>query len=444
MTDLTPQQEWKLKTTSYAEAVNRYVETGLRDGWNTAGEEPQMLKTAHLLAPLLAALKAHNAAAPDEAARAAFREDWPPAHEPLIPRLQQHGQSIPTVALLDDGSILARIGAAHEAGHVVRLAGDKVERVEGIEFFGRCPARRFFAVAQADGVRITDGWQGPTTALCLWPTGLEDLPALPDSVASPRFAAPPKPTQLVPFPDGQRVLLVSASGTFVLSAQGARRLMPRMEELAEQLAEEDFDPEYFGLDLSMEHGAVSPDGQWIAVGGQDGRHLVFDAALKLQAQIGPVGEYPHFALFNQRSDRLVLNACHFYNGATLGVQMKDVPGLDTEYYAKDPRTPTLEDGARVYAGVHRGDEFIVGDAHGYLRAFGEDGQARWQHFIGSTVGALDLSADGQTLVATTCAGFVCVIALDAGRQVPGQIGTGGHFEQRRWLLWKNSKGPLLW
>ena len=442
--NLTPQKEWKLKVSSYAEAINRYVAAGLRDGWDAAGKQPQMLETEHLLEPWLVALTAINAQSAGEAERAAFREEWPMAHTPLLPLLEKHGQSIATVALLDDGSILARVGAAYEEGHVVQIVGDTVRTIDGIGFFGRCPARRYFAMAEVDGIRITDGWQGKTVARCPWPTGREDLPALPEGVAMPAFDIPPKPTRLIPFPDGQRVLLVGSSGIFVLAPEGARRLLPHKEALAEEWTDASFDPEYFNLDLSMEHGAISPDGRWVAVGSQDGRHLVYDAALTLQAQVGPVGEYPHFALFNRRSDQLILNACHFYNGATLGVRLEDVPGMDTDFYADDPRTPVLEEGSRVYAGVHRGDEFIVGDANGYLRAFGEDGQARWQHFIGSTVDDMDVSADGKTLVATTCAGFISVIELDAGRRAPGQIGTGEHLERQRWLLWKDREQPLLW
>lgn len=148
-----------------------------------------------------------------------------------------------------------------------------------------------------------------------------------------------------------------------------------------------------------------------------------------------MSEYPHFALFNQRGDQLLLNACHFYNGATLGVRTADLPGLDTEHYSDDPRTPLLHEGARIYAGVAREHEYIVGDAHGYLRAFGEDGREHWQHHLGSTLCAMDISADGRTLVAASYAGFISLIALDSGRP-DWQIGTGEHAEVRRWLFWK--------
>ena len=161
------------------------------------------------------------------------------------------------------------------------------------------------------------------------------------------------------------------------------------------------------------------------------------------AAIGPASEYPHFALFNRAGDQLIVNACHFYSGATLAVRVADLPGLDTDYYSQDPRTPLVQDGARVYAGVARDGEYIVGDAYGYLRAFGEDGMEHWQHYLGSTISALDISADGRTLVAASHAGFVSVIALDNGRPA-WQIGTGAHGEVRRWLFWKGWDRALAW
>ena len=55
-----------------------------------------------------------------------------------------------------------------------------------------------------------------------------------------------------------------------------------------------------------------------------------------------------------------------------------LPGLETDCYQEDARVPILEDGARVYTGISRNDEFIVGDAGGYIRAFGFDGEFRWR------------------------------------------------------------------
>ncbi|WP_336334697.1 hypothetical protein [Pseudomonas putida] len=433
-----PQQQWQQAVIAYAQAVNDYVAQGCVQGWDNL-EEPQAPATEHLLEAWLEALQAANRPGVDEQQRQTFREAWPPAHQPLLPLLDEHGQGIGNLLLLEDGSLLARIGMPYDKGQVVRIDRHGVTPVIGIEHFGRCPARRYFALANAEGVRVTDGWGGPQVLRLAWPTGLEGLP--PGYPFEP-FDLPPTPTALIPFPDGQRVLLVSAEGIFVLATEGATRLLPNQTRVLDELAE-GTEPEDISLGLSMEHGAVSADGRLIVVGEQGSRHLVLDDQFRPVAEIGPGSEYPHFALFNRAGDQLLLNACHFYSGATLGVKVADLPGLDTDYYSHDPRTPLLQDGARVYAGVAREGEYIVGDAYGYLRAFAEDGTEHWQHYLGSTISALDISADGRTLVAASHAGFVSVIALDSGRPA-WQIGTGEHGEVQRWLFWKGWDKAMAW
>jgi hypothetical protein len=79
-----------------------------------------------------------------------------------------------------------------------------------------------------------------------------------------------------------------------------------------------------------------------------------------------------------------------------------------------------------------------------MRAFSTDGTYRWQHFIGSSVGYIDISADGLKLLVSTAAGFLSIISLDAGRQPSYQIGNGNHLEERRWIFWKGEPAPLIW
>ncbi|KAF4558805.1 hypothetical protein HBJ16_003679 [Pseudomonas sp. CES] len=432
------QQQWQQAVTAYAQAVNDYVAQGRAQGWDDL-EEPLPQATEHLIDAWLQALQAANRPGVEAFEQQAFREAWPPAHHPLLPLIKEHGQGIGNVLLLEDGSLLARIGMPHDKGQVVRIDPLGVTPVIGVDHFGRCPARRYFALANAEGIRVTDGWGGPQVLRLAWPTGLEGLP--PGYPFEP-FDLPPTPTALIPFPDGQRVLLVSAEGIFLLTRHGATRLLPHQARVLDEL-DEGTDPDDISLGLSMEHGAVSADGRLIVVGEQGSRHLVLDDQLRPVAAIGPASEYPHFALFNRAGDQLIVNACHFYSGATLAVRVADLPGLDTDYYSQDPRTPLVQDGARVYAGVAREGEYIVGDAYGYLRAFGEDGTEHWQHYLGSTISALDISADGRTLVAASHAGFVSVIALDNGRPA-WQIGTGAHGEVRRWLFWKGWDRALAW
>jgi WD40 repeat protein len=194
----------------------------------------------------------------------------------------------------------------------------------------------------------------------------------------------------------------------------------------------------------MDHAAVSPDGKLIALGSQDSTHLVFNDRYEQIADIGPQSSYPHYAAFSADGSVLAFNSCHFYNGMTVGVPVKFLQNLKTEAYKEDARTPIVQGGARVYAAAARKDEFIIGDAHGYVRAFSTDGKARWQQFVGSSIGDIDLSKDGKTMAVSSYAGFLTVFNMDAGRQEAHQIGNGNHLERRLWVFWKGEPAPLIW
>jgi hypothetical protein len=193
----------------------------------------------------------------------------------------------------------------------------------------------------------------------------------------------------------------------------------------------------------MEHCALAPKGDLLLIGSQDTKHLVFDGEGRQLAAIDPVSEYPHCAWFSADGSLLAFNACHLYSGGSIGVELASLGSADAALGEEQPAARLLQEGARVYAAVARKDEMIVGDAYGYVRAFDRQGTQRWQHFLGSTINALDLSPDGTRLAITSCAGFLSVLELDAAEPDAFAIGTSRHRETRRWLFWKGEP-PLRW
>lgn len=434
------QKEWKQKTLSYVQTINAFVEKGHRKNWENVGDEPKDPGREHLAEAAMSAVRQANA---DGSFKTTLRDLWPPAHAPLIPILEENGQNIPVVCILDDGSIVARIGTNYQPGMTIHIRGDEVIEVPDVGYFGRCPNRRYFGIARENGITILDGWRGPEVAICPWPKGTEDIPEGFNLKAWDDF---PNPSKIIPFPDGKKVLIVSEYGIFVLSETGARKLLPTKEEMKEHFewSLKKYPDDELSMYLSMEHGTISKDGKLIAVGCQDSTHLIFNDKYELVGNIGNLSSYPHYAVFSADQSKILFNSCHFYNGISVGVPVNLLPGLETNPYEEDERTPILEDGARVYAAVSRNDEFIIGDANGYIRAFGLDGKRRWEQFIGSSVGDIDISPDGKTLVVSTYAGFISIFQLDANTQAPHQIGNGNHLEKRRWIFWKNEKSPLIW
>ena len=432
-------EEWNSKTAKYAKSINEFVEKGMKHGWGNAGEEPKQPKREHLVKHVLEALRESNR----NGSPIDFKDEWYPAHSPFIEQLDEQSQSIPQVCILPDNSILARIGTSYQKGKVVRIVDKEVLTIDEVEFFGQCPNREYFAFSNLTGITIKQGWNGPVTTTLKWPSGLEGVP---EKYKIKPFENPPSPTQLIPFPCGKKVLLVSSEGTFVLEESGATRLLPEKESLNEQLEEEyEENPDEVSLyGLDMEHAAISKDGKYIAVGSQCSSHLVYDENYKKVCDIGNQSEYPHYAIFSEDGETLALNSCHFYNGITIGAKVKEFPGLETESYEEDSRAPIIEDCSRVYAGVSVGSDFIIGDASGYIRCVSSTGEKKWQHFLGSSVGSVDVSADKETLVVSTYAGFLSIIKLNSDKVRPYQIGNANNYELRRWVFWSKEDKPLIW
>lgn len=434
-----PQHEWKSKTITYATSINSFVKKGLTEGWENAGPEPEAIDRSDLVNPLLDAIRTAN----ETGNFSDLRSNWPLAHDPLVPILEENGQNIPDLVYLEDGRIIARIGASYEDGYVIEIENDNVTKVNDIDFFGKSPNSEYFAYTKNEGILITKGWLGEEVCICPYPTGLEGIP---QKFKVEKIEEPIQPIKIIPFPCGQKVLLIAYEGIFVLSPDKAVRLLPTRDDINEMF---EYDTENYPDDdltvyLDMAHGAISNDGKFIAVGSQDSVHYVYNEHYDIIGEIGTQSSYPHYAIFSDNGDMIAFNSCHFYNGVTIGVPTKYLPGLQTESYEEDDRTPILEDMSRVYAGVYRGNEFIIGDASGYLRAFGKDGKQHWQHFIGSSIGDIVISKDQKTLICSTYAGFISILKLDDIAPADYEICTGKTSEIRRWLIWKNEAKPLAW
>ncbi len=424
---------WREKSRRYVAAVNAYVERGLREGWDKAGSEPEDDR-ANLAPRVLAAVRAAN----KSGNTASLRQKFPPAYEPFLTIINEKGQELAPIAWIDDSRIALRLRPEHSVGPVTVVQHDGIVEQARVRSFGRSADRRFFALAFDEGVKVREGWDGRRVAFLPWPTGREGLPA--ESDGHREFDAS-WVKQLVVFPDGQRVLITCADGVFVLSAAGATRLLPTPAQYDRRRRD---DPNVaLNRVLSMVHGAVSRRGDLVLAGHQDSMHVVFDAKLEQIAEIPPACSYPHFAWFSADGEVAAFNACHFYNGTTIGIRVADLDRVYTPFDERDVLR-TLEDGARVYAAVARGDEFIIGDAVGYLRAFDVQGNFRWQHFVGATISALDLSPDQRKLAVASHGGILCVLELDAQEPDPFAIGTASQRELQRWLFWKGEEQVLNW
>lgn len=390
----------------------------------------------------------------DKDLAARFRQRFAFAPDAFVRHAAQAGRFIGPVFALDDGRVLARIGAPYDdSAHWVALQGLQHQALPTVYGLGRSPDRRCFA--QSDGRHITthQGFGGPVIARFALPQGNEALP--PPVMVSPGPLGQ-RCDELIPFNDGQRVLLRNPTGIYLLTPTrnpGNAGDPPTVQRLHPQTFDEDGPytwpknqqdaaangGEVTMLSLDMLHMALSLDERHIAVGDQDSQHILLDAQGQVCAEYEPLSSYPHHTTFSHDSTRLFANSCHLYWGCT-----RSIPLVEPPQPATDEDAPPLNQRCRVYASATQPGMVVLGDADGYLHALSDDGRPLWRHHIGSTISAMDMSPDGSTLWAASYGGYlVCLERVETGMD-PYSIGTSPYTEVRRWIFWKDEAGPLCW
>ncbi|RQO80753.1 WD40 repeat domain-containing protein [Acidovorax sp. FJL06] len=392
-----------------------------------------------------------------------FRQRFAFAPDAFVQRAANAGCFIGPVITLDDGRVLARVGAAYDdTAHWVAVQGPHHQPLPALRGLGRSPNRRIFA--QSDGQQLTthQGFGGPMIARFALPRGNEGLP--------PHMPVAPGPLgqrcdELIPFNNGQRVLLRNPTGIYLLTpaANGGSKDGDGVQRLHPQTFDEDgpytwrknqMDEEAGGqavtvLALDMLHMALSPDERHIAVGDQDSSHILLDAQGTLVAEYDPQSSYPHHTAFSHDGTRLFANSCHLYWGSTLSVPLSPLAAQGPQDAPQHAPTdaedlPTLDDRCRVYASATQPGLVVLGDADGYLHAIGDDGQALWRHHIGSTISGMDMAPDGGVLWAASYGGYLVRLERSEAGMDPYSIGTSPYVETSRWIFWSDEAGPLRW
>jgi len=362
----------------------------------------------------------------DLAAR--FRRRFAFAPEACVDRVREAGQFVGPLFRLDDGRIVARIGAVYsDAAHWIMIDSVSFAPLRGITGLGRSINRRCWARCDGSAITTHAGFDGPCIARFALPAGTEGLP---DSLGMRTHPHGARCDELIPFNDGRRVLLLNPTGIYLIDEGGVRRIHP-------QNFDEDgpytWPKNQIGgsLALDMLHMALSPDERYIVLGDQDSGHILLDAGGKVLREWEPASSYPHHAVFLDGGCVLV-NSCHLYSGATLAARVDD-----------DVEPDAFEMQSRVYASCVAHDFVVLGNAEGYLRALDGRGRVLWRHHVGSSISALEIAPDGRSLLAGSYGGYLVRLELGEGTD-PWSIGTSPYHERQRWIFWEDEPAPIRW
>lgn len=387
-----------------------------------------------------------------------FRQRFAFAPDAFVRHAADAGRFIGPVFALEDGRVLARIGAPYDdTAHWVALQGLRHIPLPALRGLGRSPNRRCFAQSDGEHVTTHDGFDGPVIARFALPQGNEALPA--------QVVVSPGPLgqlcdELIPFNDGQRVLLRNPTGVYLLHAEGAAGASSPVQRIHPQTFDEDGPytwpknqqdesvngAEVTMLALDMLHMALSPDERYIAVGDQDSVHILLNARGQVVRRYEPLSSYPHHTTFSHDGTQLLANSCHFYGGCTLAAPVSAaLPDLAADSGEEETHeAPAINTQWRVYASATLPGMVVLGDANGYLHAISDDGRPLWRHHIGSTISAMDISPDGSTLWAASYGGYLVHLERVETGMDPYSIGTSPYAEVRRWIFWSDETGPLRW
>ena len=227
-----------------------------------------------------------------------FREQYPPAHTPLIKYFKEKGQSIEQLSFIKNEKIVFITGSVYQKRQAYLLDNRTLIKLDGtIEAIEKSHQNNVFAI-KVSGVLITrKEWDGDIIETFelgeLHKTGI---------------------TNMKPFNDGKKVLVTTSEGIYIVSKNKTHMIHPQPD-----LEDEEWEPY-----LDMENATLSNDNKYIVVGDQSFDHRVLDNEGNQIGEIGPQSSYPHFCLFSKDDKQLITNSCHFYNGITIGVDAKNL------------------------------------------------------------------------------------------------------------------------
>jgi hypothetical protein len=259
------QEEWDSKGEHYAKGINEMIEFGETNGWgNWTGEDPED-KREHIAEEVIRQLKQANM---DENVEH-FRNIFPPAFNPIISFLEKNSQSIEQLHFIHEQKIIFLTGTAYEKRQAYLLNHDKIITLDqSIMAIGKSKRNNIFAIATENKIATFEGWDGEL--ISEFAIGKHAKTGI---------------TELIPFNDGTKLLIVTSEGIYLTTQTEEKLIHP----LTEEEEEEDW-----SSNIEMGNATLSNDNSYIVVGDQDCDHRILDSTGNTIGSIGAQSSYPHF------------------------------------------------------------------------------------------------------------------------------------------------------
>ncbi len=388
-----------------------------------------------------------------------------PAHTPFIPELEKGVGGLSNCAILGPDEFLVLQGTPFWTNTTWHITGDQITECDSLAGFAWSRNRKFFLTLQTDDSLVVRERYGGEP--------LDLIPAIPGAAFIPQdlpeklrrnFGTPGDMgifTHLAISDDGRKVLLADYERGVILltktdSGWSTQLLYPSLllgleEDINAALKEK----ESFRPYCDMIHAALSPDGDYAALGTQMDDHHVFrlsdDGRASLHASLEGLSAYPHDACFSDDSTLVALNSCHFYGGATFACKLSDVRGLKVERKKQREVQTLINDYLRVYASGYlpasMTDEatgaFLLAGVS-FANCVAPDGKVLWEVEFGSSGGGMDVCPETGRILIASHSGMLHLFDPSQKQEVPIFAGYRAPREERRWIFWDRLERPIVW
>lgn len=204
------QEEWNTKGEKYASEINSMVEFGEKNGWeNWKGKEPED-EREHLASEILSLLKKANTDGKTEE----FRDNFPPSHSPIIDFIEKNSQSVEQLYFIENQKIVFLIGTSYQERQAYLLNGTEILELDSeITAIGKSKIGNVFAIANKNKISTFQNWEGSLIS----EFKLDE-------------AKDYEITELIPFNNGLKLILVSSEGIYLISENAEKLIHPVNEE----------------------------------------------------------------------------------------------------------------------------------------------------------------------------------------------------------------------
>jgi hypothetical protein len=393
------------------------------------------------------------------------RDLFDPAHSPFIPKLEEGGRGLECCAILGADDFLVQQGTVYQGVETWRIKDDAFHPIDNVMCFAWSQNREHFVTAHSDGsISIGDTFNAGDAVIIPAPDASDFIPTGLTSLQLEKFETPSfDATYLsISISDrGDKVLICDAyRGVLLLSKVDdnwrSDLLLPSLSlGLSDEMKMFEEDGEDYSPFFDMLHSALSPDGNFAALGTQDAGHYVvrldaFDGPT-YYATLGYLSEYPHNACFSDDSAFVAFNSCHFYNGMTFASALRDIHGLDTSPYEKHDVQTVLNDYLRVYTSTFLPQSMTASDSGAFILAGASfaacvtpAGELQWEIGFGSSAGGVDVCPETGRVLLSSHSGMLHLLEPTKPQSVLINSGYNSPNELQRWVFWDRLDAPIIW